>query len=108
MKRDWHELISQPKYQVKVGKDIDVTMRDGVRLAINIFRPDSTGEFPALLSMSPYGKEVQTLPEPEIPYNFSFHGGSTVEAGKPDFWVPRGYIHVIADVRGSGTSEGKY
>ena len=33
MKKNWHELISQPKYGIKTEKEIDVPMRDGVRNA---------------------------------------------------------------------------
>ena len=64
MGKDWHERISQPKYGIKVEKDVYVPMRDGVRLAINIFRPDAKGKFPALLALSPYGKEIQELQLP--------------------------------------------
>jgi len=32
---------SKPVYQVKVEKDVYITMRDGVRLAADIFRPDA-------------------------------------------------------------------
>ena len=31
-----------------------------------------------------------------------------IEAGASDFFVPRGYVHVIANIRGSGGSEGTY
>jgi len=32
----------------------------------------------------------------------------TIEAGDPDEIVPRGYVHVVADVRGTGGSSGEY
>ena len=31
-----------------------------------------------------------------------------IEAGATDFWVPRGYAHVIANLRGTGGSEGTF
>jgi putative CocE/NonD family hydrolase len=31
-----------------------------------------------------------------------------IEAGASDFFVPRGYVHVIANVRGTGGSEGTF
>ena len=34
-----------------------VPMRDGTRLAADIFRPDAPGRFPVLVSRGPYGKE---------------------------------------------------
>ncbi len=105
--KDWHELISQPKYSVKEEKDIYVTMRDGVRLAVDIYRPDVPGKFPALLAMSPYGKEVQKLPIPPQPQGGPLWEG-VAEAGDIDYIVPRGYVHVVADIRGTGYSEGEY
>jgi predicted acyl esterase len=105
--KHWMKKLSQPLYQIIEEREVIVPMRDEVKLSVNIFRPDAPEKFPALLAMSPYGKEVQSLPDPEIPYDFGFHGAGGVEAGKTDFWVPRGYVHVIADVRGSGISEGK-
>ncbi len=53
-----------PTYNIKVEKNVMVRARDGVRVAIDIYRPDTPGKFPALLGMSPYGKAIQTLPYP--------------------------------------------
>jgi predicted acyl esterase len=80
-------------------------MRDGVRVACDIYRPDAEGEFPAVFGMSPYGKDVQTLPIPHKPRMCEYH---TIEAGDTEFLVSRGYVHVIAEARGTGYSEGKY
>ena len=59
MKADWHELISQPKYAIKEEKNVYVAMRDGIHLAVDIYRPDAREKFPALLAISPYGKDIQ-------------------------------------------------
>jgi len=61
MSKDWIDLISQPKYGIRAERDVFVPMRDGVRLAVNIYRPDTRGKFPALLAMGGYGKELQEL-----------------------------------------------
>lgn len=106
--KDWMEKLSQPTYGIRAEKEVLVPMRDGVKLSVNIFRPDAAGKFPALLAMSLYGKELQTLPDPEIPYDRNFQGAGSIEAGKIEFWVPRGYVYVIADDRGCGASEGEY
>ena len=37
---------SQPKYNIKVEKDVPITMPDGVRLFADIYRPDAEGRFP--------------------------------------------------------------
>lgn len=102
------KLASQPIYKVKAEKDVYVAMRDGVRLAIDIFHPDAEGKFPALLAMSPYGKEIQSLPLPPQPRSVSAICDGVMEAGDTDYIVSRGYAHVIADLRGTGYSEGEY
>ena len=52
---------SKPIYRVRTQKDVSITMRDGVRLAADVYRPAAKGRFPALLAYGPYGKELQTL-----------------------------------------------
>ena len=37
MNGDWRSLISQPQYGIKEEKDIMVSMRDGTRLAVDVF-----------------------------------------------------------------------
>ncbi len=98
---------SQPVYEVKTEKNVYVKARDGVRLACDIYRPDADGKFPALLGMSPYGKDKEAIkvPPKDFAVNVEF---AAVEAGDTEFFVSRGYVHVIADVRGSAYSEGKY
>ncbi len=66
--------------------------RDGVRLDADIYRPDAKGEFPILLMRQPYGRAI----------------ASTVVYAHPSWYAAQGYIVVIQDVRGRGTSEGKF
>jgi predicted acyl esterase len=108
MDKKWRELISQPQYKVKVDRDIYVTTRDGVRLAINVFRPDAEGKFPALLAMSGYGKEEMELLMAPQPLARSAVWDGNIEAGDFNDIVPRGYVHIIGDVRGTGRSEGQF
>ena len=56
------DRLSQPKYKVKVEKDVFIKMRDGVHVAVDVYRPDATGEFPALYASSPYQKDLYHLP----------------------------------------------
>jgi len=102
-----NEKLSQPIYGIQSETDVFVPMRDGVRLAVDIFRPDTDGKFPALLAMSPYGKEIQSMKLPPQPAHSTLLYGS-IEAGDTEFIVPRGYVHVIGDVRGTGRSEGEF
>lgn len=93
---------------MQVAKNVYVPMRDGVHLTVDIYRPDAEGKFPALLAMSPYGKEIQSLPIPPQPRETSPLWDGCIEAGDTEYIVAHGYVHVIADVRGTGYSEGEY
>ena len=101
---------SQPVYGMTIEKDVFIPARDGVRLACDIYRPDAEGEkFPALLAFSPFSKELQERIldfTPQQRPNPLWDG--CIEAGDPAYLVPRGYVHVIADSRGCGHSEGVY
>ncbi len=107
MSSDWHERLSQPRYQTTAEKDVFVAMRDGVRIAVDVYRPDATEKVPALLGISPYAKDVQNLPIFEYPTDRDLGNGG-IEAGNTAYFVARGYAHVIAEARGTGVSEGSY
>jgi putative CocE/NonD family hydrolase len=92
------QRLSQPGYSVKVEKDVYVTMRDGVRVAADIYRPDAPGRFPVLYASSCYQKDLVYLP-PVTTYHCR-------ETNDIDWFVERGYVYVNADVRGTGKSEG--
>ncbi len=101
------ENASKPVYGVIVEEDVFVTVRDGVRIAIDIYRPDDVGEFPSLIAMSPYGKSAQVYPTPPQTFGKSIFEAS-VESGDPYYYASRGYVYVIGDIRGTGDSEGEY
>jgi uncharacterized protein len=89
-------------------RDVYVPMRDGVKLCIDIFRPETAERLPALLAISPYNKEI-LAPEyadvvPPQPAWSALWAGS-VEAGDTDFLVARGYVHIVGTSRGNGKSE---
>ena len=75
-----------------------MAMRDGTVLLADVHRPDGPGRFPVLVAASPYPRQIQDL---GAPMGF-------IEAGASDFFVPRGYVHVIANLRGTGGSEGTF
>ena len=106
---------SERKYDVILERDVWVTMKDGVRLHTDIFRPASKGKFPTILGYHPYDGPAQFAAI--YPRAFSSvttttagqeKGNGPLEAGDPNFFVRRGYVHVIANIRGSGESEGYY
>jgi uncharacterized protein len=97
----------ETEYGMKVEKNIYVPMRDGVRLCVDLYRPDVPGRFPALLAISTYGKETQGLPMPSVPEKGTAPWDGNIEAGDSPYIVSRGYVHVIADCRGTGYSDGE-
>ncbi len=98
---------SQPVHKVKVDRNVSIPMRDGVRLSADIFRPDAEGKFPALLAMCPYSKDILAPPIPPQPSISPLWKGD-LESGNSEYFVSRGYAHVVADIRGTGNSEGAY
>ncbi len=88
-----------PPSGVKIIENVYVPMRDGIKISVDIYHPETEGRYPALLSMAPYIKAIQQQPP---------HFSHAIEAGATFFFVPRGYIHVIAQARGSGFSQGQY
>ena len=108
MSENWRQLISQPKYGIRTQKDVYITVRDGIKLCVNVYRPDSPGKFPALLALGGYGKELQEELIPPQPLNKSAVWDGNIEAGDTPDIVNRGYVHVIGDLRGVGKSEGEY
>ena len=93
--------MAKTRYEMRIDEPVFVTMRDGVRIAIRIYRPDVPGKFPALFAASPYQFETDDLPHSTL---FLWR-----EVGPVEWYVrDQGYVYVHMDVRGSGQSEGKY
>ena len=72
--------------------DKSLVLRDGVRLTSRIWLPDGNGPWPTLLMRQPYGKEI----------------ASTITYAHPTWWASKGYMVIIQDVRGMGSSEGVF
>ena len=75
--------------------DVMVPMRDGVRLATDVYRPARGGAaveapLPVLLQRTPYGKEGRGLVE------------------RAGYFVRHGYVVVLQDTRGRYESEGTF
>ncbi|OBH05936.1 CocE/NonD family hydrolase [Mycobacterium sp. E1747] len=90
--------LSEPRYPARTDVNTAIGVRDGTTLLADVHRPDAEGRFPALLAASPYPRQMQDLGAP----------AGFIEAGRTDFWVPRGYAHVIANLRGTCGSEGTF
>jgi len=88
------------KYAMKVEKGVTVTMRDGVKISLCVYRPDAPGKFPTLFAASPYQYEMDAVPAYPL---FLWR-----ETGPVEWYIGQGYVYVHADVRGSGHSEGEF
>ena len=100
------QSVSEPQYKMIVEKDVMVTARDGVKLAVDVYRPDAPGAFPGLFTISVYGKDTQNFPTPPQEFGGSMYEAS-IEAGDIEYFVSRGYCYVVGDYRGIGSSEGE-
>ena len=88
--------------------DVMVTMRDGVRLATDVYVPTgagsaSTGTYPVILERTPYNKTAPSRSE-RTPANPTPLGRAEVAA----FFARHGYVVVYQDCRGRYKSEGEF
>src|SRR5437660_4838218 len=87
------------RYGISEQQNLPVTMSDGTVLRANVYYPATGGQpaagpFPVLLTQTPYGKDTGGT-----------SGGAT---GEDTYLIERGYIDVVADVRGTGDSGGQF
>jgi putative CocE/NonD family hydrolase len=67
-----------------------IPMRDGVKLAADVWLPDAPGRYPVLLARTPYMKTGLGLSQ------------------WAHYFASRGYVFAIQDTRGRGDSEGQF
>ncbi|MCA9160179.1 MAG: CocE/NonD family hydrolase, partial [Planctomycetales bacterium] len=85
------ELNHKPSVEVALEQNVMVPMRDGVRLATDIYRPAKSGQaleepLPVILSRLPYNKDGQST--------------------AAHYYATHGYVFVAQDTRGRYKSEG--
>jgi predicted acyl esterase len=76
---------------VLLERDVGVIVRDGVRLSVDVYRPNRPGRFPAILEHIPYRKDDLRAIE---------------DRSQSTFLVNAGFACVRLDVRGTGSSQG--
>jgi hypothetical protein len=86
-------VAGRDRYGIVLSKNVMVPMRDGVRLAFDVYRPGSDGDFvegrfPTIMLHTPYDKTDRRYTE------------------IADFFVPKGYNTVLVDLRDRYRSEG--
>jgi putative CocE/NonD family hydrolase len=79
-------LVSRPEHEVQIDRNVKVPMRDGLKLATDIYRPKAEGKFPVVLVRTPYKKEMIEL--------------------QAKFFARRGYVYAVQDCRGRFSSPG--
>ena len=99
--------MSQPKdYGMIVEKDVKIPLRDGGYLYADIFRPViATEKFPAIANITVYNKDKLWIPPSDLEEEANPY--MNWEAANPLWWVPRGYVCVRIDSRGTGKSPGR-
>ena len=100
-------MMSQPKeHGMIIEKDVQIPLRDGGFLSADIFRPDTKAEkFPALANITVYNKDKLWIPPEDM--DEAANPYMNWEAANPLWWVPRGYVCVRIDSRGTGKSLGR-
>jgi len=92
-------------------RDISVVMRDGTRLAVDVYRPDAPAKYPVLYASALHNKDIQGPDIADILPPQPAHAPlwfGPIEAGNTRRFIANGYVHVIAQPRGSAKSEGHY
>ena len=94
-------------FGVSAAQSQRVAMSDGVELAVDVYVPTdpatgkpATGPFPVILSETPYDRRS--------PVTTSSGGSDMGGDGFYPYLVRQGYIDVVADVRGTGASDGDF
>lgn len=80
-----------------VDQKVMMPMRDGVRLATDIYRPKGEGKYPIVFSRTPY--------------NFNTYGNGEMNTRTLETalsWVKKGYAYVVQNERGRFFSEGDW
>jgi len=90
-----------------LDKSVMVPMRDGVRLATDIYRPAREGKasagLPVILERTPYGRDLPSRSEISIRDK-----NVKSRAEIAHFFVSRGYVVVYQDCRGRHGSQGRF
>lgn len=81
------------RFEIVAMRNVMIAARDGVRLATDVYAPGRggtvTGRFPAIVERTPYNKD-------------------SAAATLTEYFVPRGSVVIVQDVRGRYRSEGTW
>jgi putative CocE/NonD family hydrolase len=86
----WSQTAGIKPDAVRIDFDVRVPVRDGVTLSADVYRPSRQGQFPVILTRTPYNK----------------NSAGPLRAGR--YFASRDYVYVAMDVRGRGDSGGVF
>ena len=93
-----------------IERDVAVTLRDGAKIYIDLFRPADEKPAAPLIGWGPYGKHSPTNYAKQFPTSGVDTGKlsqyTAFEAPDPVYWAARGYAVINVDPRGTWFSEG--
>ena len=81
---------------ISAAADVQVGMRDGITIAVDIYRPLTDDAFPTLYAAGPF------------PHSASLLEDMSSRIGPIAWYISQGYAVVVASVRGTGKSGGDY
>jgi len=90
-------IVDQLEEVAIVDQKVMMPMRDGIRLATDIYRPKGDGKYPIVFSRTPY--------------NFNTWGDGELNTRTMQTalsWVQKGYAYVVQNERGRYFSEGEW
>lgn len=97
---------------IVLEKDVSVTMRDGVKIYVDVLRPAGAEKVPVIVAFSPYGKGEGSAPAAMGVFglvgldNAIVSGLHKFEGPDPAYWCAHGYAICNPDPRGVTDSEG--
>jgi putative CocE/NonD family hydrolase len=95
-------------FEVTLQGNVRVAMRDGVRLATDVYRPArasraAAGRFPVILERTPYGRNVTYFRD-----FTAADANPRTRAEVAAYYVRQGYVVILQDCRGRHDSEGEF
>lgn len=92
---------------VELTKDVKIKTTSGYNLSANLYKPTEDGDYPVIVTMTPYDKdEIDDFNPEDGVIDASKH--TVFEALDPKFWVPQGYALLVVDSAGMAKSEGEF
>jgi uncharacterized protein len=88
----WFLGFPYPTEKVIIENNIMIPMRDGIKLASDLYRPKTPGKYPVIILRTPYGKRSESHYNPQLAKLFA----------------AQGYNFILQDVRGKFDSQGYF